>query len=78
MSAEMENSIELEKYQGKAKTVEILSEDRVRIIFRDDITAGDGAKKDTIPGKGGANRRTGVCTSPGGLSSREVALPGSS
>ena len=48
----MENSSEHQKYTGKAKTVETLSRDQVRIIFRDDITAGDGAKKDTMIGKG--------------------------
>lgn len=41
-------------YKGKAKTVEELEDNpsRIRIIFRDDVTAGDGAKKATIEGKG--------------------------
>jgi len=42
-------------YEGKAKTVEILSPEKVRIIFTDRISAGDGAKIDVIPGKGRMN-----------------------
>ncbi len=42
-------------YEGKAKTVEVLSDEKVRIIFTDRISAGDGAKLDTIPGKGKMN-----------------------
>lgn len=42
-------------YIGKVKTVEYLDDDRVKIIFTDDITAGDGAKRATIAGKGALN-----------------------
>ncbi len=42
-------------YRGKVKIVEYLDDERVRITFTDDITAGDGAKKDNISGKGAIN-----------------------
>ncbi len=42
-------------YKGKAKNVYELDENRVVIEFRDDITAGDGEKKDTKAGKGKLN-----------------------
>lgn len=42
-------------YRGKAKDVYELDEDRVLIEFRDDLTAGDGAKKATKEGKGQLN-----------------------
>ena len=43
-------------YAGKAKDVfETEKEDEVIVIFRDDITAGDGAKKDNLQGKGYCN-----------------------
>jgi phosphoribosylaminoimidazole-succinocarboxamide synthase len=43
-----------QRYEGKAKVVETLpgSDDLVRITFKDDATAGDGAKKDRFAGKG--------------------------
>jgi phosphoribosylaminoimidazole-succinocarboxamide synthase len=44
-----------ETYRGKVKTVETLDDEKVRIIFHDDITAGDGEKKDNIVGKGALN-----------------------
>lgn len=42
-------------YKGKAKSVYARDEDRAMIEFRDDLTAGDGAKKDTKAGKGALN-----------------------
>lgn len=42
-------------YTGKAKSVYEKDEDTVIIEFRDDLTAGDGAKKDTRLGKGALN-----------------------
>jgi phosphoribosylaminoimidazole-succinocarboxamide synthase len=42
-------------YKGKAKSVYERDEDTVIIEFRDDLTAGDGAKKDTRLGKGALN-----------------------
>jgi len=43
-------------YAGKAKDVyETEKEDEVIVAFRDDITAGDGAKKDNLKGKGHCN-----------------------
>ncbi len=42
-------------YRGKAKDVYELDDERVVILFRDDITAGDGAKKETKAGKGALN-----------------------
>lgn len=42
-------------YKGKAKSVYEEDEDTVIIEFRDDLTAGDGAKKDTRHGKGALN-----------------------
>jgi len=45
-------------YQGKAKTVYGTERaDRVLILFRDDITAGNGRKRAEIPGKGVLNCR---------------------
>ncbi len=42
-------------YSGKAKTIYEYDEDKVLIEFRDDITAGNGAKKDVKKGKGYLN-----------------------
>ncbi len=42
-------------YSGKVKTVEIVDEETVMIHFRDDITAGDGAKRDSLANKGKIN-----------------------
>jgi len=43
-------------YAGKAKDVyETDKEDEVIVTFRDDITAGDGEKKDNLQGKGNCN-----------------------
>ncbi len=43
-------------YAGKAKDVyKSENEDEVIVAFRDDITAGDGAKKDNLQGKGHCN-----------------------
>ncbi len=42
-------------YKGKAKSVYERDEDTYLIEFRDDLTAGDGAKKDTKAGKGALN-----------------------
>jgi phosphoribosylaminoimidazole-succinocarboxamide synthase len=42
-------------YKGKAKSVYEMDDDTVVIEFRDDITAGDGAKKEAIAGKGALN-----------------------
>ncbi|HIP17551.1 MAG TPA: phosphoribosylaminoimidazolesuccinocarboxamide synthase [Methanothermococcus okinawensis] len=42
-------------YSGKAKSIYKIDEDKILIEFRDDITAGDGAKKDIKKGKGYLN-----------------------
>jgi len=42
-------------YSGKAKSIYEIDEDRVLIEFRDDITAGDGKKRDVKRGKGHLN-----------------------
>ncbi|WP_456471588.1 phosphoribosylaminoimidazolesuccinocarboxamide synthase [Methanocaldococcus sp.] len=42
-------------YSGKAKSIYEVDEDKVLIEFRDDITAGNGAKKDVKEGKGYLN-----------------------
>jgi phosphoribosylaminoimidazole-succinocarboxamide synthase len=42
-------------YKGKAKSVYERDEDTFLMEFRDDLTAGDGAKKDTKAGKGALN-----------------------
>ena len=42
-------------YSGKAKSIYEIDEDRVLIEFRDDITAGDGKKRDVKKGKGHLN-----------------------
>lgn len=42
-------------YRGKAKNVYELDSDRVAIEFRDDLTAGDGAKRESREGKGELN-----------------------
>jgi len=42
-------------YKGKAKSVYEIDSTTSVIEFRDDITAGDGAKKETMPGKGALN-----------------------
>ncbi len=42
-------------YGGKAKSVYEVDENSVLIEFRDDITAGDGAKKEAMAGKGALN-----------------------
>ncbi|ENN96207.1 phosphoribosylaminoimidazole-succinocarboxamide synthase [Methanocaldococcus villosus KIN24-T80] len=42
-------------HKGKAKTVYEIDEDKVLIEFRDDITAGNGEKKDVIKNKGYLN-----------------------
>jgi phosphoribosylaminoimidazole-succinocarboxamide synthase len=42
-------------YQGKAKTVYDAGDGKALIEFRDDITAGDGAKKETKKAKGAIN-----------------------
>jgi phosphoribosylaminoimidazole-succinocarboxamide synthase len=42
-------------YKGKAKSVYERDEDTFLIEFRDDLTAGDGAKKETKAGKGTIN-----------------------
>ena len=40
-------------YEGKAKSVyETDNDDLVIVEFRDDMTAGDGARKETMTGKG--------------------------
>lgn len=44
-----------EIYKGKAKSVYDAGNDEVIIEFRDDLTAGDGAKKATKAGKGALN-----------------------
>ena len=44
-----------ELYKGKAKTVYDAGKGTAVIEFRDDITAGDGAKKETKTGKGAIN-----------------------
>ena len=51
----METSKKL-KYAGKAKDIyETQKENEVIVAFRDDITAGDGDKKDNLKGKGNCN-----------------------
>lgn len=45
-------------YRGKAKSVEILENGHALVRFRDDITAGDGAKHDQLEGKGSVNCQT--------------------
>ena len=55
MKMELNMKLEVGKllYQGKAKDVyETNHPDQVMVKFRDDITAGDGPKKDTIGKKG--------------------------
>jgi phosphoribosylaminoimidazole-succinocarboxamide synthase len=55
MKMELNMKLEVGKllYQGKAKDVyETDHPDQVMVKFRDDITAGDGQKKDTISEKG--------------------------
>ena len=43
-------------YAGKAKDVcETENENEIIVVFRDDITAGDGDKKDNLKGKGNCN-----------------------
>jgi len=45
------------KYEGKAKKIfETNDPDVYRMVFKDDITAGDGEKKDTLPNKGKLNQ----------------------
>jgi len=44
-----------ENYRGKVKMVEVIDDEKVRIKFTNDITAGDGAKQDNIAGKGKLN-----------------------
>src|SRR5690606_37876939 len=45
-------------HQGKAKTVYATDRaDQVLIVFRDDITAGNGQKRAEIPGKGSLTSR---------------------
>ena len=41
-----------QRYEGKAKVVEETAEGLVRIRFKDDATAGDGAMHDVFSGKG--------------------------
>jgi len=43
-----------ERYEGKAKVVETMADDEglVRVTFKDDATAGNGAKKDSFARKG--------------------------
>lgn len=41
-----------EVYEGKAKLVRARESDRVEIYFKDDATAGNGAKRAAFPGKG--------------------------
>ena len=48
----------LEKYFGKAKDVEILNENEVKITFRDSISAFDGVKKEDLQYKGETNCKT--------------------
>ncbi len=45
-------------YEGKVKSVEILEGGKALVHFRDDITAGDGAKRDNLHGKGTINCKT--------------------
>ncbi|MFQ5974905.1 MAG: phosphoribosylaminoimidazolesuccinocarboxamide synthase, partial [Candidatus Hydrothermarchaeales archaeon] len=42
-------------YTGKAKSVYDIGNNEVIMEFRDDLTAGDGAKKATKEGKGALN-----------------------
>ncbi len=42
-------------YKGKVKDVHLIDEESVRIVFHDQITAGDGDKKDLLKGKGKLN-----------------------
>ena len=45
------------KYEGKAKQIFETTDPLVyRMVFKDDITAGDGEKKDTLPNKGKLNQ----------------------
>ena len=44
-------------YSGKAKDVQIYTNNKVKLIFRDSISAFDGEKKDILQGKGEANCR---------------------
>ena len=45
-------------YEGKAKKVYATDEsDKVIVSYKDDATAGDGAKRGTIVGKGAINNR---------------------
>lgn len=53
----MRQENEEKSYSGKVKTLEILNSETAKMIFRDDITAGDGAKKDNLNGKGALNAR---------------------
>ncbi len=48
------------KYSGKAKDVVSLDDDKVKIIFRNSISAFDGVKLDELEGKGSANCRISV------------------
>ncbi|RMG30994.1 MAG: phosphoribosylaminoimidazolesuccinocarboxamide synthase [Methanobacteriota archaeon] len=45
-------------YRGKVKSVEILENGEALVHFRDDITAGDGVKRDRLQGKGTVNCKT--------------------
>ena len=47
-------------YSGKAKDVTLLEDNKVRITFRDSISAFDGVKQEEIKEKGKINCRTSV------------------
>lgn len=52
----MEKTVQL--YEGKAKKVYATADPNLVIVsYKDDATAGDGAKKGTIRGKGAVNNR---------------------
>ena len=40
-------------YSGKAKYIEFIEDEKVKIIFRDSISAFDGVKLDELDNKGG-------------------------
>ena len=47
-------------YEGKAKKVHDYTQNKVVIEFKDDVTAFNGVKKDTIYGKGAVNKKISV------------------
>lgn len=44
--------------EGKTKTIEVLADGEVLVRSKDDITAGDGARRDVLQGRAAASIRT--------------------